>query len=335
MFGKKSVPFQTDDDLDVKVARKIGGWVAADSQYFTALILPDKGTYTGFYDYRKENEKKVYTGFSRPGGMSQYKSSFYIYVGPKINNFLSKYEDVESFQLQETNITKIEDKILWGLGNIIGGVLAVIYGIVGNYGLAIILLTLLIKLVTLPLTYKSMLSQEKMGKLQPKLKELQAKYKDKPEMLNRKTMEFYKKEGINPLGGCLPMLLQMPILMAMYRLLDRMVQLKGATFLWISDLSMPDAVINFPFTIPVVNVESLNILPILMVGVQILTSLLTPNSQSNKQAQTMMWMLPLVFFFLFYNVSSGLVLYWTVMNIFNLIQQVIMKKLQSNGVIKK
>ena len=105
-----------------------------------------------------------------------------------------------------------------------------------------------------------------------------------------------------------------------------MVALKGAGFLWIRDLSMPDAVVQFPFTIPMANISTLNILPILMVGVQVLSSLFMPDTSSNKQAKLMMWMMPLFFFFIFYNVSSGLVLYWTVMNILNLGQQLYMNK---------
>jgi len=135
------------------------------------------------------------------------------------------------------------------------------YKFVKNYGVAIIILTIIVKVILFPLTYKSMASQQKLSGLQPKLKELQDKYKDKPEILNKETMNLYKKEGINPLGGCLPLLLQMPILIAMYQLLNNMVALKGAEFLWIKDLSRPDEILNFPFTIPLVNIYSLNILP--------------------------------------------------------------------------
>ena len=141
-------------------------------------------------------------------------------------------------------------------------------------------------------------------------------------MLNKETMAMYKKEGVNPFGGCLPMLLQMPILFAMYRLLTRMVALKGASFLWIKDLSLPDSILDFGFTLPIINTSSLNILPILMVGVQVFSSMLMPDMQSNKQAKMMMWMMPVFFFFLFYNAASSLVLYWTIMNVLNLGQQV-------------
>ena len=174
-----------------------------------------------------------------------------------------------------------------------------------------------------------------MQKLQPKMQELQTKYKEKPEMLNKKTMELYQKEGINPMSGCLPLLLQMPILFAMYQLLDRMVELKGESFLWIKDLAMPDNLIPLNFTIPILNSSSINLLPILMVLTQIATSLFTPDLQNNKQAKMMMWMMPLFFFFFFYNVSSALVLYWTTMNILGIAQQAYIMYAGKKNLLKK
>ena len=165
------------------------------------------------------------------------------------------------------------------------------------------------------------------------MKELQVKYKDKPEMLSQKTMELYRKAGVSPVSGCLPMLLQMPFLFAMYQLLDRMFELKGASFLWIKDLAMPDALITFSFTIPLLNISSLNILPIIMVVSQVFQSMLTPGMDNNPQAKMMIWLMPLMFFFFFYNVSSGLVLYWTVMNLLGIIQQVFMNKTLANTAV--
>ena len=174
-----------------------------------------------------------------------------------------------------------------------------------------------------------MVSQQRMSKLQPKVKELQEKYKSNPQLLNKETMALYKREKVNPFGGCLPMILQLPILMAMWRLLNGMVALKGANFIfWIKDLSVPDTVLDFGFTIPLVNISSLNILPILMVGVQVITSYFMQDAQSNKQAKMMMWSMTILFFVIFYNAASALVLYWTVMNILNLAQQIYLKKHQ-------
>lgn len=313
-------------------------WVAADSRYFTAVLSPDKQNYDYFFDYRKKAAEKFYTGFSRRTNNSLLDSTFYMYVGAKMETDLKSYKTIKdsNFKVAGASFEKVRKSILFGAGDIVGKVLGFIYSIVKNYGLAIIVLTILIKLILFPLTYKSMESQEKMAKLQPKFKELQEKYKDDQEQLNKRTMELYKKEKVNPVGGCLPMLLQMPVFIAMYQLLDRMVELKGASFLWIRDLSGPEALYTFflpngfPFGLTSINV---NILPIIMVAFQILTTLLTPDVSSNKQTKMMMWSFPLIFFFILYNFASGLVLYWTVMNLLNLIQQVYMKKIKPS--IKK
>ena len=299
-------------------------WIANNGQYFAALIYPDNQNYKYFFDCREKDDKNYYSGFSRYTNKAKIESTFYVYIGPKISSVLKKADKAmkDNFNLPDVKIAKLDEVIIFYIGNGISYLLELIYKYVKNYGLAIIILTIIIKLLLAPLTHKSMVSQQKMSALQPKIKELQAKYKDKPEMLNKETMTLYKREGVNPFGGCLPMLLQMPILFAMFRLLTRMVALKGASFLWVNDLSLPDSIIDFGFTIPMINVSSLNILPILMVGVQVLSSMLMPDMQSNKQAKMMMWMMPIFFFFLFYNAASGLVLYWTIMNLLNLGQQV-------------
>ncbi len=308
-------------------------WIAINEQYFTSLIYPDNQNYKYFFDYRDKANLNYFCGLSRDAKISVVDSTFFIYIGPKINSYLNKYENNPTLGLSKTNIKKINPIKFFYIDLGIEKLLEFLYLLVKNYGVAIIILTIIIKLLLFPLTYKSMQSQEKMSKLQPKLKELQTKYKDKPEILNKETMNLYKKEGINPLGGCLPMLLQMPILFAMYFVLNKMVELKGASFLFIRDLSIPDEIIKFNFVIPLVNIYSLNILPIIMSFTQVLSTLLTPGTQSNKQAQIMMWSMTIIFFFIFYNISSGLVLYWTIMNILNLVQQLFMNKLKKQKTI--
>ena len=339
--GKKIIEIQSNNKIFKQNGEKTlfttkykegdNSWVASSGHYFASLIYPDDQNYKYFFDYRDKENKNFYCGFSRNTNNSQLKSTFYIYIGPKIGSILKEYDNFKTDSFYLENIPKVRNKgmiLIGDIGDGIGWLLEFIYKGVKNYGLAIIILTILIKVVLFPLTYKSMASQQKMSKLQPQIKELQEKYKGKPDVLNKETMSLYKKQGINPLGGCLPMLLQMPILFAMYGLLNKMVALKGADFLWIKDLSQPDAVYNFGFNIPFVNVESLNILPIVMAVVSLATSMLMPDTQSNQQAKMMMWAMPLVFFFMFYNMGSGLVLYWTVMNILNLAQQFYMNNIK-------
>lgn len=338
-LDEKNKIFKENEKLYAEFPKMVKDkWIVANSHYYAAVMIPiDNADYFYFIDYRNIKNDQSYMGISKKTENSVIKSSFAMYLGPKLSSELKKYNDFSSdtLSLTETNLTKLDDKIMFGLGNAIGSLLKLINKYVNNYGLAIILLTLIIKLLLSPLTHHSMVSQQKMQTLQPKMKEIQDKYKDKPDLLNKKTMELYQKEGINPMSGCLPLLLQMPILFAMYQLLDRMVELKGENFLWIKDLAMPDSIINFNFTIPLLNSSSLNILPILMVITQIFTSLLTPDVQNNKQTKMMMWMMPLMFFFFFYNVSSALVLYWTTMNILGIFQQAYIKYKGSHAVLKK
>lgn len=330
-FDNKLVKKSTVPGFGEKYRQGGESWIARDDRYLTAIIYPDSQNYKYFFDYKDSQKNNYYCGFERYTENSTLDSSFYIYIGPKIRSIVKKYDNFKDFKLIDTNFSKIVEYKFFGFGDVMGVILTFIYKLVKNYGLAIIILTVLIKLLLSPLTHKSMESQEKMSKLQPKLKELQEKYKDKPEILNRETMNLYKKEGINPFGGCFPLLLQMPLLLAMYQLLDKMVELKGAGFLWIKDLSLPDAVVNFDFTIPFVNINSFNILPIVMVATQVFSSLIMPDMQSNKQAKMMMWMMPVLFFFMFYNVSSGLVLYWTIMNILNIAQQLLKNSMKNKG----
>ena len=307
-------------------------WFARNDRYFSVLILPDTQSYKYFFDYRGAKFNEFYGGFEHVTKKSQISAEYYVYMGPQLKSVIKKYDNYykDDFNITDSAFSKSVRPILWGIGNLMGMFLNLLYKVVRNYGVAIILLTIIIKLLLAPLTHSSMKSQAKMTELQPRVKELQDKYKDNPNQLNQEMMNLYKKAGVNPMCGCLPMLLQMPILLAMYRLLDRMVELKGAQFLWISDLSRPDCVWQWPFTVPLLNISGLNILPIIMVATQVWSSLTMPGAKDNKQTQYMIWMMPLLFFFMFYNVSSGLVLYWTVMNILGIVQQEYMNRMQKN-----
>jgi YidC/Oxa1 family membrane protein insertase len=187
-----------------------------------------------------------------------------------------------------------------------------IYGVVGNYGVAIILLTVAIRLLLFPLMHTSTVSMRKMQKLQPKIKEIQAKHKKKKQdqqaraKMNQEMMALYKQEGVNPMGGCLPMLVQLPILWALYKLFLNAIELRHAPFmLWIQDLSAKD-----PYYIT----------PILMTATMWLQQRLAPQA-GDPQQQRIMRMLPLVFGIMFLQFPSGLVLYWLTNNVLTIIQQ--------------
>jgi len=158
---------------------------------------------------------------------------------------------------------------------------------------------------------------KKMQEVQPALEALREKYKNDQERLNKETFQLYKEQGVNPLGGCLPILFQMPVFFALYSVLSGSIQLRQAHFVaWIRDLSAPDVLVRFPFTL--LSISSLNVLPLIMAATMVWQQKLTP--MDPRQAATG-YIMPVVMLFIFYNMPSGLVLYWTVTNILAVLQQ--------------
>ncbi len=184
-------------------------------------------------------------------------------------------------------------------------------GIIGNYGWSIIILTIMVRVVTAPLTTKQMRSMERMRRLQPKLKELQEKNKDDREAQSREMMALYKREKVNPLGGCFPMLLQLPVFIGLFYALRSAIQLRQADFLlWINDLSQPETLFVIPgLELPV------RVLPLIMGATMVLQTKIMPTQADPAQARMMMIVMPIMMTVLFYQFPSGLVLYWMVSNV--------------------
>jgi YidC/Oxa1 family membrane protein insertase len=192
-----------------------------------------------------------------------------------------------------------------------------LYSIFGNWGWSIIALTAIIRFVLYPLTYKGMVSMQKMKQLTPKMKELKEKYKGDPARLNKATMDMYKKNGANPLGGCLPMLMQIPVFFAIYRVLLNAEELQGAEWiLWVNDLSRMD-----PYYV----------LPLLMGASMFFQQKLTPTTFTDPMQEKVMKFLPVIFTFFFITFPSGLVLYWFVNNLFSILQQFIVNQQFKNA----
>lgn len=197
------------------------------------------------------------------------------------------------------------------------------------YGVAIILTTILIRIIIWPLYAKSTRTMKRMSKLTPKMKEIKEQYKDDPQKQNQEIMGLYKKYGVNPLGGCLPMFVQMPIFLGFYRMLSSAVELRHQPFLWIEDLSMPDTLFDIPGTsIP------FNLLPLLMAGTMIIQMKVSPQSGDATQRMIFMFM-PLIFLVICYNFAAALALYWTTQNIFSIGQTLLMNKLPEPELKKK
>ena len=231
------------------------------------------------------------------------------YIGPK------NYEVLKSIDPVLTNAVEygwftFAAKPLFAL-------LSYLHGIFGNWGWSIIALTIIIRLILYPLTYKGMVSMQKMKEISPKIKEIQAKYKGDPQRMNAAVMEMYKKHGANPLGGCLPMLLQIPVFFAIYRVLLNAEELQGAPWiLWIDDLSRMD-----PYFV----------LPILMGASMFFQQKMSANNFTDPFQEKVFKFLPVIFTFFFMTFPSGLVLYWFVNNLFSIMQQFIVNQQFKNA----
>jgi YidC/Oxa1 family membrane protein insertase len=247
------------------------------------------------------------------GGVDLLTSHLQLYVGPSDYDLLRSYgEDLEkSLNLGWKLFRPLEELILvfmtW------------LYRWIPNYGIIIVILSVLTKLMFYPLTRKSTESMRKMQELQPKLKALQEKYKDSREKLSQETMKLYKVEKVNPMAGCLPLLVQSPVFIALYQVLRQTFALRQAPFvLWMRDLSQPDALFKLPFSLPLLG-DNFNLLPILMAVAMYLQTKLTPTTAAGGQMAAINTMMPLMMLVFFYNMPSGLVLYWlinTVMTIY-------------------
>ncbi len=321
LLGDDSSPsdYSADEDRESEVQTALTTWVGTRSKYFTSILIPE----TPVSEFKMlryqtpggdDNAEKIFDfdvrdSFDRRNAVSQ--SNFRVYVGPLDYDILKGYN------------LSFEEMMNWGWFGLIGkGALWVfksIYSFIPNYGIVLIIFSILVKLLLAPLTKKQFSSTQSMQQAQPQISALKDKYKDDPKRLNEETMKLYKELGVNPLGGCLPLLIQMPILIAMFNLFRTTIELRGAAFggleFWISDLSLPD-------TVGTIGGIDINLLPIIMSATMMLQQkLMTPNANANPQMKNMPYIMTAVFFFMFYTFPSGLNLYYTLFNIMSIIQQ--------------
>lgn len=247
-------------------------------------------------------------GTIAPGGEMLVDLDFY--SGPKNMAQLEKFHPsvTRTMHLAWGPLDYLARLLLW--------VLVKLQGLCGSYGWSIIILTAIVRLIFWPITARANESMKRMQKLQPLVKELREKYKDNPQLLNTKTMELYRKEKVNPVGGCLPILLQIPVFFALYATLDGAVALRQVGFWWAHDLAAPDTVAVIPLgfmDLPV------NPLVLAMTGLMLLQQKLTPSTMDPMQ-QKMMMIMPLAMLFFLYDLPSGLTLYWTVSSVFSILQ---------------
>ncbi|MDZ7860476.1 MAG: membrane protein insertase YidC [Candidatus Krumholzibacteriota bacterium] len=294
-------------------------WAGARTKYFISAIIEDNPSSATLELRGNEDESFVGYAVVYPfrGDPREVEKTYRGYIGPLDADRLSKF----NVGLEES----VELGWLRFLSVIVLKVMLFFRRFIPNYGLIIILMSVITKVLFYRLTHKSFKSMKDMQKLQPKIKELQEKYRDNKEELNKRTMKLYKEAGVNPLGGCLPLVFQMPVFIALFGVLRNTIELRNAPFiLWINDLSAPDVLFHFGFSVPFLG-DSFHLLPILMGGAMVLQSKLggSPTGGSAPPGQTKMMstMMPIIFTFIFYGMPSGLVLYWIVNNLLTILQQ--------------
>ncbi len=314
-------------------------WTAMAGKYFTVIALPETPIQGVTYSTISEDpENQLSQMILERGPIMEQRSTdiWRFYLGPRTERELARYNVAtnNSYLLTDARLNEMVESsgILAPLEFLLKAIMELFYKMVPNWGISILLMTILMRIVIFPLTKKSTESTLKMQEHAPKMQEIQAKYKGDPKKLNEEMAKFYQSSGYNPLSGCLPLVIQFPLIFAMYNLFNNYFEFRGAMFIpgWIPDLSRGDSIMQLPFLVPIVNWGELRLLPIIYVVSQLLFSKVTQTPTATAQKGSMKFMMygmPLMFFFLFYNAPAGLLLYWTFSNILTLGQQVVINKM--------
>jgi YidC/Oxa1 family membrane protein insertase len=292
-------------------------WVAVSNQFFTTLLAPLTAKVTAVwgrsFDIERAPDQKLLgiegalgmPGFQLQPGQT-YSARFEIYAGPKLYHRLAQLPHNEA-EVMDFGMLKLVCQFLLNFMNLL-------HSWLHDYGLAILALTTVVKLTLWPIQNKANRSMQRMALLTPKMQELKEKYKDDPTRMNQELMKLYKQYGINPVGGCLPMMIQIPIFFGLFKMLGQAVELRNAKFLWVKDLSQPDTIAHLPILgWPV------NIIPLCMAATQIWLMAMTPKTGDPTQRRVMMFT-PLIFLFICYNFAAALALYYTAQNLFSILQ---------------
>src|SRR5205809_2734087 len=292
-------------------------WVAVSNQFYTTLLAPltakADAVWGRRFDIQRSPDQKL-LGMDGALGMpavelqpgQTYSARFEIYAGPKLYHRLAQLRHNEA-EVMDFGIFKVVCQFLLNFMNLL-------HSWFHDYGLAILALTTIIKLTLWPIQNKANRSMRQMAALNPKMQELRDKYKDDPTRMNQELMKLYKQYGINPVGGCLPMMIQIPIFFGLFKMLGQAVELRNAKFLWVKDLSQPDRVAHLPYL-----GWPINIIPLRMAATQIWLMAMTPKTGDPTQRRVMMFT-PLIFLFICYNFAAALALYYTAQNLFSILQ---------------
>jgi len=282
-------------------------WAGTRNKYFLAAIIPTDNSVGGSLSGTYESDTpKFNVSVSQQVNSS---NSFSLYLGPL------EYKSVSSLGVDLEQTMSMGFSLIRPISRGVLAALVAMHKFIPNYGVVLVIFSILVKVLVYPLTRKSYQSMRQMSTVQPKLKALKEKHAKDPQKLNKATMALYKEEGVNPMGGCLPMLIQMPLLFALFQVFRSTIELRGAPFmLWITDLSAPDTLIEiggFP----------INVLPLLMAVSMFIQQKMTPTAAGAGQQKQMMYFMNIFFIFIFYRLPSGLNLYYTLFNVLTILQQ--------------
>ncbi len=337
--GKKP-PFRGDGG--------ILGFAGVSNQFFATIIEPETAYDAWIWGNRRAVQlpkiagggsgEAIRMGMSLPEetlsvkGDNKESLTFNLYLGPKDNLLLRKIGEDYGEVMNYGIFGGISYVLSWLLNGLFSGLFSKMFDAWG-WGFAIVTLTIIIRAVMWPLQNKSTRAMKRMSKLQPEMKELREKYADDPGRMNQEMMKMYREYGINPLGGCLPLLVQIPIFFGFYIMLQYAVELRQQSFLWVEDLALPDTVHTLRFSLPFLG-DGVNLLPTVMAVTMVLQMALTPKTGDKMQRRLFM-MMPIIFFFFCYNFASALALYWTTSNIFAIVQMLITRRLPEPELKKK
>lgn len=312
-FEKLSSGIKNDPTYWGKVSGNTD-WIAVRSKYFVSALIPETGTGPVEVNLGKVNDNQNVYNYKAHFQANEPGSRLSLYLGPleykRIKDLGVGLSSMMNFGIAP--IRPISKGVLW--------LLKFLHQFIPNYGLVLVLFSILVKILVYPLTKKSYKSTKEMQAIQPLVAELKEKHKKDPTKLNKATMALYKEHGVNPLGGCLPLLLQMPLLFALFQVFRSTIELRNAPFVfWINDLSSPDIIYHLPFSLPVYG-GHIAVLPLIMGITMFLQQKMMP-TQASGQQKFMSYFMTGFFILLFNNFPSGLNLYYTLFNVFTILQQ--------------
>ena len=336
---RKKRSFATTGDSITRVD-DLHGWCGIEGKYFALLTVPPAEKYTVYLDSRGME------GIRRRNAVVLQKAAgdgLYFYFGPRKKEFFLRYNkaDTNAFGVSGLNLDRslAEPRLIGRIANVLKGILSLFYALIPNYGLAIILLAVILRAALFPLALRQERMRTKANLVDKKAEEIKKKYPEDYSKAQREIQELYRRERIKPVSRMLPLLIQLPILFALYHLLNSHFDLRAAGFIggWINDLSRPDVLAEFyPKTLPLLKWHSFNLLPVLLLGLMLIQSRVTqPPPEGNRMQNVFSFLFPVLIFFIMYNLPSGLLLYFFLYTGLGIVQRIVIEKFRQELVFSK